>query len=231
MYFIGSGALLHRVVSYSLTAGLAVDGICCPPGDPCIPRLRGRSVTVVESADPNEDAPRSIADSRDGIVFSVNNEHLIADALLGSGAAFFNIHSGLTQRYRGIAEVCVFAALCRGEERYGVTLHRLLPRQKVDSGPVVAQIEFDIAPTDCFADVLRHSLEACQRIFEMNVGDIVRGSYRCAALEPARRALTYKDVAVLCAEADAERLERACELGPYAGLLSRLKTTIDTARA
>lgn len=231
MYFIGSGALLHRVVNYSLDEGLPVDGICCPPGDPTIARLRGRGMGagLVESADPNRDAARSIAQCGDGIVFSVNNRHIIADALLGCGAAFFNIHSGLIQRYRGIAEVCIFAALCRGEERYGVTLHRLLPNQKVDSGPVVAQIEFAIAPTDGFAEVLQHSLGACQQIFEANVRAIVSGCYPAAVLEPAHCALTYKDVPALCAAADAVRLRRAADLGPYAGFFSKLRTTVDSA--
>jgi methionyl-tRNA formyltransferase len=230
MYFIGSGALLSRVVNYSLTAGLKIDGICCPPGDSAIPGLRNRAMAVLESTDPNTDFAPLLAQVADGIIFSINNRCIIADALLRSRAKFFNIHNGLIQRYRGIAEVCIFAALCRGDDRYGVTLQQLLPNQRVDCGPVVAQIEFPIGPKDSFADVLQRSLAACQRIFEANVGRILRDSYPSAMLEPAQAALAYKDVASLSGAADHNRLARAADLGRYTGFFPELKAVIESVR-
>jgi methionyl-tRNA formyltransferase len=222
MHFIGSGALLYHAVDYALGAGLGVAGICCAPGDPAIARLRKRGVAVLESTDPNREWPAHLPTGGDGIVFSINNKTLLGDSLLSCGAKFFNVHNGLVQRYRGIAEVGIFAALCRGEDRYGVTLHRLLPRQKVDTGPVVAQLEFAIGREDCFGDVLKHSLDACRTLFEDNVRNIAAGTYTTVAVASAEAALTYKDVAVLAAGADAERLKRASALGRYAGLLPEL---------
>jgi methionyl-tRNA formyltransferase len=226
MYFIGSGGLLYRAVDYCLTHGLKVDGACCPPGDSAAGRLRNRGIAVLETPDPNSDPSSVAAEGGDGIVFSINNKHVIHDALLNTGGSFFNIHAGMIQQYRGIAEVCIFAALIRGDGFYGVTLHRLLPGQKVDSGPVVAQLQFAVDPEDRFFDLLKKSVDACQTIFESNVRNIVQNSYRTVIVDPAASALSYKDVASLRGGADPARLAKASDLGRYAGLFSRLSATI-----
>jgi methionyl-tRNA formyltransferase len=231
VYFLGSGALLSRAVDYALGAGLAVHGVCCPPADVAIGRLRRHALAVLESADPNRDAAAAIRACPDGVVFSINNAHIIADDALRGGARFFNVHAGLIQQYRGIAEVCIFAALCRGERRYGVTLHQILPGQKVDCGPVVAQIEFEIAPLDAFADVLRRALDACFEIFRAHVRAIAANSQSTLPVAPAEQAYGYRDVGRLAAAADRACLGRAARLGPYAGFFPRLKSLIDTVPA
>jgi hypothetical protein len=231
MHFIGSGALLHHAANYALTAGLRVDGICCPPGDPAIARLRDRNVAVVESADPNNDMLGVIEACGNGIVFSINNKQIFDDRLLACGAKFFNIHNGLVQDCRGIAEICIFAALCRGVTRYGVTLQQLLPRHKVDSGPVVAQTEFPIGPHDRFFDVLRHSLDACRDIFEIHVRDIASNRHETRAVDAAKAALRYDDVESLYRGAEPAQLARACDLGRYRGFFPRLASMIESAHA
>jgi methionyl-tRNA formyltransferase len=226
MYFIGSGGLLHRAVEYCLTNGLAVDGACCPPGDAVAARLRSRGVAVLESQDPNVDLLSTPGKESGAIVFSINNRHIIHDALLRSGPSFFNIHAGMIQQYRGIAEVCMFAALTRGDRFYGVTLHRLLPNQRVDSGPVVAQQQFAVDPEDRFSDLLQKSLDACQSIFESNVRNILQDSFHTVVVDTAAPALSYKDVASLRRAAAPARLAKASDLGRYAGLFSRLAAAI-----
>jgi hypothetical protein len=228
MYFVGGGALLHHAADYSLSAGLPVAGICCPSGDAATPKLRARGLSVMESADPNMDLPRLIGPRSDGIVFSINNRQIIKDELLAGGVRFFNIHNGLVQDYRGIAEVCIFAALCAGNARYGATLQRLLPRHKVDSGPVVAQIEFPIGPRDRFCDVLQRSLEACRDLFESQVRDIASNRFETRVVGTAKAALRYEDVASLCTGADPVRLAQARDLGRYRGFLPRLASLIES---
>jgi methionyl-tRNA formyltransferase len=227
MYFIGSGGMLSRAVDYCLTNGLKVDGACCPPGDSAVGRLRSRGVAVLETEDPNSDPLPKVGGNGDGIVFSINNKHVIQDALLTAERRFFNIHAGLVQQYRGIAEVCIFAALIRGDGSYGVTLHRLLPKQKVDTGPVVAQLQFAVDPEDRFGDLLQKSVDACQAIFESNVRTIAQSSYRALVVDTAAAALSYRDIPSLRRAADPARLERASDLGRYAGLFSRLATAIE----
>lgn len=228
VYFVGGGALLQHAADYSLSAGLPVAGICCPPGDSSTPKLRARGLTVMESPDANEDLPRLIDPRGEGIVFSINNRHIIKDELLTDGARFFNIHNGLVQDYRGIAEVCIFAALCAGSARYGATLQRLLPRHKVDSGPVVAQIEFPIGSDDRFCDVLQRSLEACRDLFESQVRNIACNRFETRVVGTSPAALRYEDLVSLCAGADPVRLARARDLGRYRGLLPRLASLIES---
>ena len=97
------------------------------------------------------------------------NRFLLSDALLEAGPLFYNINNGLVQHYRGLTEICAIAALCRGESHYGATLHRLLPGQKVDTGPVVAQDAFTVGSEDDFPSVFGRGLESCKRLFEQHV--------------------------------------------------------------
>jgi methionyl-tRNA formyltransferase len=226
MYFIGSGALLNSAIAYASTAGLRVDGACCPPQDAASARLRTLGVDVLECADPNREAAAIARNCSDGIVFSVNNKQLLGDALLSSGPAFFNVHNGLTQRYRGIAEICIFAAVCRGEQCYGATLQRLLPGRRVDSGPIVAQVSFPIEATDRFADVLEKSLHACRQLFEANVANIASGAYQAQEADAAAAALRYRDISAIAAQSEPARLAKACDLGRYAGFFPTLRTAL-----
>lgn len=229
MYFIGSGALLTHAIAFARDAGLRVDGACCAPGDAAGARLRALGVPVLDSTDPNGERDGIALRCGDGIVFSINNKHLLRDPLLQAGLDFFNIHNGLTQDYRGIAEICIFAAICRGADAYGVTLQQVLPGQRVDSGPVVAQIGFEIMPTDGFEQVLEKSLNACRQIFEQNVATIADCRHQTKTLPTAANALSYRDIAAIAAaaaQADPARLARAAALGRYAGFFPALKAAL-----
>lgn len=228
LYFIGSGALLSRAVAYAVGAGLPVAGVCHAGEEPASARLRQLPVAVLQAANINADLALGAAVAGN-LVLSINNPQIIGDALLSRGAAFFNIHNGLTQHYRGRAEVCLFAALCRGETEYGATLHQILPGQKVDRGPVVAQARFAIAPGDTFASVLPKSLDACQQLFEAQVRGLLQGSFRSEPPTQAGEALGYRDVARLCAAASMDHLRRASALGPYASMLPRLALALAAA--
>lgn len=217
MVFLGEGALLYHAADYSLRARLPVAGILSPSGDSAAQRLRARGLTVLESSDPNQDLPRLMGPHKGAIVFSINNRQIINDELLSGGDEFFNIHNGLVQDYRGIAEVCLFAAVCAGNARYGATLQRLLPAHKVDSGPVVSQVEFAIGPDDRFCDVLPRSLQACQSLFESQVHAVVSRGFQTRSIETSKSALRYEDVPALCAAADPARLALARDLGRYRG--------------
>lgn len=215
MVFVGGGALLSHAVGHALALGLPVALVCCPMGDPALPRLGRLGVAVLPSNEPNVDLPLRLGVRAGDVVFSINNRFLLSDALLASGPRFHNIHNGLVQRYRGLAEVCTFAALCRGESEYGATLHRLLPGQKVDTGPVVAQDVFAIEPGDDFATVFGRGIEACKRLFEQHVVPLAAGDVATTTVQHQGKAFGYKDVARLLAEASPEDRRRASRLGPY----------------
>lgn len=230
MIFVGGGDLLTQAVSCAHKLGLNVDVVCCPVGDPSIPRLKKLDVAILEAENPNVDLLPILDDLKGNVAFSINNKYILGNGLLCSSVNFFNIHNGLTQRYRGAAEVCIFAALCKGEQRYGVTLHKILPSQKVDSGPVIAQLEFDIATDDVFSTVLTKSLDACQKIFELNVESVVTGTYRANDVELFDSEYSYKKLAQICVEADALGFAKASKLGPYAALFPKLKALVESSR-
>ena len=229
MIFIGGGTLLSRAVAHVAGIGATVDAVCCPPGDPCLPKLYKMNVKVIESNNPNIDLLPIGQSARSTIAFSINNRMILGDALLDSGPVFFNIHNGLVQHYRGVAEVCIFAAICRAEPRYGVTLHQLLPGQKVDTGPVVTQREFMLKEGDVFAKVMTQSLAACQTIFEDNLQSILAGHWVAEGVEFFGAAYAYKDLPRIFLEADAAALQRARTLGPYAGFFPRLHAAVGAA--
>ena len=215
MVFVGGGALLSHAVGHALALGLPVALVCCPIGDASLPRLERLGVAFLPSNNPNADLPPHLGTPAGDVVFSINNRFVLSDALLASGPRFYNIHNGLVQRYRGLAEICTIAALCHGEREYGATLHRLLPGQKVDTGPVVAQDAFVVGPEDDFATVFGRGIEACKRLFEGHVAAMAAGDVVTRTVEHAGKAFGYKDVARLLAEASAERRRRASRLGPY----------------
>lgn len=230
MIFVGGGALLVRAVEYARHAGIAVDAVCCSKGDSSIPTFRKSKAPLLETDDPSTTLLPLLRECRDRIALSINNKYILHDRLLTSGVSFFNVHNGLIQQYRGVAAVCVFAGLCKRERRYGVTLHRIVPGRDVDSGPVVAQLAFAIGENDLFSDVMKESLDTCQRIFELNIEQILRNRYTEQMVHLSDEVYTYNDVSRICAEADAAALARASSFGPYAHFFPKLKSIVESVR-
>jgi len=230
MIFIGGGSLLTQAVSYSLTLGLRVDAVCVPVGDPSIPRLKKNNVFILQSNNPTTEVVKILDRLSDKIVFSVNNQFILGDSLLTLGPNYYNIHNGLVQNYRGIGEVCIFAAICNGETKYGATLHQIQQGQKVDSGRVIDQIQFSIKPKDDFYVVMKNSLEACQKIFEINIQRIVDNKYFSNYVELFNTAYSYKDIGRICAASEPGRLIRASSFRDFKVYFPKLVLAVDAAR-
>ena len=230
MILVGGGALLSRAARYAKQLRLRVDLACCPPGDASRWALKEIGIPLLETSDPNADLPSMLEKCSDGVAFSINNRYILRDELLCAGVSFFNVHSGLVQKYRGLSEVCVFAALCGGEQSYGVTLHRILPGQRVDAGPVISQLQFKIADNDGFEHVLTNCLYACQKIFESNASQIVSKNFKSTNVEVSKEAYSYKNLIKLCRNADAACLSRASRFGVYATVFPKLKGTVESVR-
>src|SRR5262245_42916335 len=117
MILVGRGALLSRAARYAKRSRFVVDFACCPPGDHSCGALSDIGIPILETNDPNANLLPALSKCSDGVAFSLNNQHILQDEILCAGVSFFNIHSGLIQQYRGLPEVCIFAALCRGQRR------------------------------------------------------------------------------------------------------------------
>ena len=222
MIFIGGGSLLSHAVGYVRKLGIDVALVLCPPQNSAIPMLKKLGVRFVETSSPGRDA-RLYCDLSDrNKVISINNPYILDSEFLTSGPKFFNIHNGLVQKYRGIAEVCLFAALCKGECEYGATLHKMLPDQKVDSGPIVNQLSFPVSVHERYFEVMGKSIQNCKAIFEENIVDLINDCYSEKEEFLSGSAYSYKDMTKICADADPALLERAKDLGPYKAFFPKL---------
>lgn len=227
MIFVGGGGLLSAAVDEAFSAGLSIDAVFCPIGDSSLSKNRKKGVVCRETNDLNNDLRSYLEGLTDQIILSINNRIILSDALLSCDAEVFNIHNGLVQGYRGIGEVCVFAALCNGEKKYGVTLHRMLPGQKVDSGPVLDQLEFVLKQSEDFSEVMTKSLDACHRIFQANIARIANKGYDAAHVNVAELSYSYRDIPRICANARADDLARASNLGIYRELLPQMAKLVE----
>lgn len=229
MFFIGSGSLLRLAISFALSEGFEVLGVCSPVNDIAVPSIKKVGIPVIESNNPNLDFFNLIKKNIPEIVFSINNKFILDDNLLRSGPRFYNIHNGLIQHYRGIGEVCILAALRNKESLYGVTLHQLLPNQGVDQGPVISQISFKIKKDSTFSELLELSLKAYQEIFELNLSKVVTNSYKKSYIEASPKVYTYKDVKDLFKDSEPHRIHQITNLGKYSGFFPKLSEKIKEA--
>lgn len=226
MFFLGSGALMTMAMKQCVEYDIAIDGICCPIEDRSVNKYKKYSKNIILTDNPNSRRKNIENLCKDGIVFSINNKHILTNELLRSNLRFYNIHNGLVQQFRGIAEVCIFAALCRNFEVYGVSLQRLLPGEVVDGGPVIDQISMPISKNDDFEKVFSESLVLCNEIFKLNIIKILTDSTKQNYVKIASKIYRYKDMPNLIRNSSADCLKRAKSLGHYAALLPRLNEAI-----
>ena len=226
MLFIGTGSLLRHALVTASDSSVKVDLVCVDKDDGLVQFCRRLNFPVLVTRDINNDLLTEIGRSTDGVAISVNNTSIIRDELLTTELSFFNIHNGLVQKYRGIAEVCILAAVCQSEVEYGSTLHRLLPGQKVDAGPVLDQKSFKIRDDENFEKVFSNSIENYKNQIELTLPRLsslieLDGQYLHGTEQ-----YSYKDVSMLIRNASEDRRKLACALGQYTGLLPKLSSQL-----
>ena len=223
--FIGSGALLVRALKF-------IDGrhphklICCPTRDSALPALRAMNAKIMASNNINHDLYPVLVEAKSGIVFSISNKQILDNSLLATGWRFFNIHNGLVQDYRGVAEICLLAALCQQSAEYGVTMHEILPHQEVDCGPVLYQNKFNIDPDINFEQLVTISFRACDAIFRENFDLIVSTKLSGHEVPVCSVIYNYSMVSALLDAAPRQRLEQATYLGLYQNSFPHLHSKI-----
>jgi len=227
LFFVGGGSLLTRAVLTVQDLGFKHTTVYCPVDDPCIPKLRKLNVEITQTHDPSTDILRNLEHRNKNIILSINNKHVFSDEVLSCSASFFNIHNGLVQNYRGISEVCVFAALVQGAKEYGVTLHRILPNQKVDTGPIIAQEAFPISAHDTFFDVMQKSMHHTIKIFDLNIKKLIANNFETTVCKYEATALKYEDIPSLLNASTADILIKARSMGYYEPYFQKLANLID----
>ena len=200
----------------------------CPKDEPTHKRLIKSGAKVIESENFNYDLALQLLNVTDANVLSINNKTILVDELLQKEYKFFNIHNGLTQRYRGIAEVCVFAAICHGAREYGATFHRMMPKQLVDTGPIISQSSFIIPHLATFESLFDKSLANVQTLLTSSLNKFAELGNPCE-VERNSKTLNYGEIKHLVEQSPKDRVIRACELGIYTGLLPKLASAVSRA--
>ncbi|MFI5983397.1 formyltransferase family protein [Streptomyces sp. NPDC051555] len=212
MIFIGDGALLRRAVRHAADRGHPVDLVCCT--DPC----DAAGAPHLDAPDVNACAATLAAACTDGIVWSLNNRRILRAPLLSRGLRILNVHNGLLPQHRGLPSVALLFALLHGDPEYGATLHEV--DAGIDTGPVLAEHRFPIAPDARYHQVMLRGIRACQQLFEEQLPYVVAGAAAPAVSPRGPRAPSaYYGVRALDRLADHRdhpAYARATDLGPFA---------------
>jgi len=229
IFFIGRGALLAKAIEFTIEQSIPVAGASCMPGDLAIARISKLGVEIYQSNNPNQDLLPVLSSKEISFVFSINNKFILHDELLSLGPNFYNIHSGLIQSYRGIAEICMIVALCRRENIYGVTIHQLLPNQEVDTGPTIGQIQFAILKSHNFSDLIKLSFNSADSIFKSYLPKIISHSETCTVIEPSTEVHTYNNLRETIKLIDPKRLNEVTDLGAFSRIFPKLDSLLGEA--
>jgi|LakMenE01Jun11ns_1017448.scaffolds.fasta_scaffold9456223_1 methionyl-tRNA formyltransferase len=222
MIFIGGGSLLRFALVTAINRSIKVDLVCAENDAGLAKYCQHRKIPVIETNNVNDDLLSQVHRSTDGVAILVNSISIIKDELLKSNIAFFNVHNGLVQQYRGFADVCVLASICHSTSEYGSTLQRLIPKQSVDAGPVLDQRSFSVSIYDDFATVFSNSIENYKQHLQLVLPQLAslvceNGTYLHGSL-----IYSYRHVEALIYNSPPERQLLACSLGKYSGLLPQL---------
>jgi folate-dependent phosphoribosylglycinamide formyltransferase PurN len=91
-----------------------------------------------------------------------------------------NVHAGLLPDHRG--PVPTIHALLADPPRFGVTIHRLVPR--IDAGPILAQVQLDLPPRTSALEAALHLHEAAIPLVIGVLDALSRGPVPEAAVDP-----------------------------------------------
>lgn len=226
---IGDGALLERALKYCIRKDISVELIIAKNNLSVKNIATKKELTFIQSRALNDTLHENLVNLAPTNVFSINNDQIISNDCLSLNHSFFNIHNGLVQNYRGIGEVCVFAAICNQERIYGATLQKLLPYFPPDTGPIVASSHFLVNSETDFYSLFKISLLNCQKLFEENVESILNNSYESHDEKILGRLYSFKDIVELVVNTDESVIRKAMALGSFEFFLPRLKTHISKA--
>jgi len=228
--FIGSGSLLRHALLIAEQSSIKIDLVCAERDNGLVQFCHRSNFSVISTNNVNDDLLVGLKKSSDGIAIMVNSSSIIRDELLTTSVAFFNIHNGLVQKYRGLADVCVFASICKIENEYGSTLQRLLPRHQVDAGPTLDQRSFKVEMDDDFETVFSNSIDNYKNQLESTLPKLSSFVESGGKYLHGTETYSYRHVTALIGNAPEDRRSLACSLGRYSGLLPRLSSLTGNSR-
>ncbi|MDO9173224.1 MAG: formyltransferase family protein, partial [Actinomycetota bacterium] len=154
--FIGDESLLIECATTARAAGASVVAVST------------RSAVVRERAEiegfrviGSEDLLSFLVDHPVDVLFSIANEYVVSDDVIGRVRLAVNFHDGPLPDYKGLAVTTW--ALFHGEPRHAVTWHTMTT--EVDAGEIVLAESFDIAPDETAFSLNARCYETALRTF------------------------------------------------------------------
>jgi len=232
MILIGSGSLMSKILKISLDLGYPVEAGITGIADNCTSFFKRNNISIIESPDLDKSLFDYLQKSTQNldlpIVIFINNNKIINDKTLMLGANFYNFHFGLTQKYRGIAEICIISAIINNESEYGVTLHKVLPGEKVDKGPIVSQSSFPLFSSSTFSSVMESCIDSMFKIYTAMIPKLISKDYASIENVWISPALTYGDLPKLISLSTPEQIKRYQEFGKYEVFLPKLSSLLQS---
>lgn len=178
--FFGSDTLLlqcldvwqqggHRVLAVATDAE-KVRGHCIEHGLKCVA--------------PGEELTQAIAGEHVDVLFAITWLHMLPDALLRLPSQMaINFHDGPLPRYAGLNATCW--AIHGAEQEHAVTWHLIEPQ--ADTGAILLQERFEIAPDDTAFTLNARCFEAGRRSFASLVDQLAANTLTPQAQDLSRR--------------------------------------------
>lgn len=225
MYFIGKGGLLKKAVLFNLSNKIKINGIWLVDKKDLNKKFYYKKKIKIFFKE--ESFYKILKKTLNETIFSIDNNIILTNKILLTKNYFFNIHNALVQNCRGLAEICILKSIIMGEKTYGITLHRILPNQSIDSGPVIDQIKFIIKKNDTFKSLMNLSLFNSDKIFKKNIKKILKNRFKQKKLLKSKKIFTYKNLKKIIQSGKSKKdIKRAYELGFYEFYFPKLKKTI-----
>ena len=224
MILVGSGGPMSKALRLTLNLGHSIEFGVTNSRDTSTDSFKRFGIKIIESSDINNTLLEMLTlepykEKRQTVIL-VNNKTIITDKTLETNADFYNFHFGLTQKYRGIAEICIISAILNDEQEYGVTLHKILPREKVDKGPILGQKLFPLSNQSTFATILDSCMQSLLTLYSEMIPSVIDGEYSAINNIWNSDALSIRNLDTMFQNSRPDQIQRILEFGPYLGFLS-----------
>jgi methionyl-tRNA formyltransferase len=115
-----------------------------------------------------------------------------------SSRRLYNIHFSLLPKYKGMYTSAI--PILEGEKYSGVTLHEI--DQGIDTGDIIAQLEFEIDDDDTCKDLYIKYMHFGAILFKENISKLLSGNYESTLQPPedstyySRKSINYSNIVI-----------------------------------
>lgn len=168
LLFIGEGLVLAGAIEIAQTRGHQITGVFCTAA----PEASAMARAGLPVSGPVGTVAEFVAANSCDVVFSIANGRILdIDTLARPRLAAVNYHNAPLPAYAG--RWATAWAILNGEPEHGITWHLMAPG--IDTGPILVQRRFALAPTETTGTLNLRCTEAALGSFEEVLGKLKDG--------------------------------------------------------